>query len=89
MSTYKLVEIPRNSLLNLRNLFLQNWPEHILGYDLINNYIRWFNQDPNYDKAKILSLNGDWSDGTFLIIVRKLKFIILYCSVNKLPLLGS
>lgn len=69
MAEDHLVEIPMTVLPELRDLFLKEWPNHIIGYDLVNNYIRWYEQDPNYADAKFYSLNGDWTDGTFIILV--------------------
>lgn len=69
MAEDKLIIIPIQKLPELRRIFLQDWPKHIIGHDLINNYISWYEKDSNYSDAKIYSLNGDWRDGTFLIIV--------------------
>lgn len=71
----KMIEIPRTDLPKLRDIFLTNWPRHIIGYELVNNFIRWYNQDPNFDEAIFYSLNGDWSDGTFIVIV-SISFLI-------------
>lgn len=65
----QLTDIPRDDLPELRDQHLFNWPEHIIGYDLIQNYIRWYEQEPNYQDARIYSLNNDWQSGTFIIIV--------------------
>lgn len=65
----RLVEIPHSDLPALRDLFLPDWPKHIIGHDLVNNYIRWFAKDPTFNEATFYSLNGDWSDGTFIVIV--------------------
>lgn len=78
----KIIEIPRSDLPQLRDLFKQDWPKHIIGHDLVNNYIRWFEQDPNFDEAKFYALNGDCSDGTFIVIVSTIlvKFYFLLMS---------
>lgn len=80
MAADKLVQIPRSDLPQLRDLFLLDWPKHIIEHGLVDNYIRWFEQDPHYGDVTIYSLNGDWSDGTFAVIVssnkiRKLRLL--------------
>lgn len=80
--TDKLIEIPSGDWEQLRELFKTNWPENIISYYTIDNFIRWFKQNPNIQHLNVYSLNGDWSDGTFLIMVSfllfKLKFVVLY-----------
>lgn len=66
----KLVEIPPNEWKTLRDLFLPKWPNDISGYFTVDNYIRWYQHDPNIKNLKFFSLNGDWKDdGTFVVIV--------------------
>lgn len=62
-------EISRNDLPRLRDLYLRDWPENIIGYYTINNYIRWLERDPNIKKLKFYCLNDDFSDGSYAIIV--------------------
>lgn len=69
--TDKLVEVNRNELLILQNLFKSNGLKGYLGYMAIGNYIGFFEQDPNVKHVKIYCLNGNFSDGTFVITVRK------------------
>lgn len=66
----EIFEIPCDELPSLRDLFLQNWPENMIGYYTIDNYIRWLTNDPNIRNLKIYSLNNDFRDGTFVVIVR-------------------
>lgn len=74
MDVDKLVEIPMSALPALKSLFRQDWPRHLIGYFIIDNYQRWFQQTPNIPNLKIYSLNGDWaSDGVFLAVVSKFK----------------
>lgn len=61
----KLVEIEREHWQTLRDLHLPTRPETYFGYCLLDNYIRWFEKDPNDVDIVFYSLNGDWSDGTF------------------------
>jgi hypothetical protein len=67
-----LVEIPRESLSKLKDLFLINWPQYINANYTVDNYIRWLNLSPDMSNVTFWSLNGEWSqNGTFILIVRK------------------
>ncbi|CAD7092443.1 unnamed protein product [Hermetia illucens] len=63
----KLVDIPIQDLTSLRDLYREDWPKYNIGYGTVDTYVRWLNKDPNIPHIRILSLNGDWSDGTFII----------------------
>lgn len=76
MSMNKLTKIPPNDLPGLRDLFVQYWPKHVIGYYTIDNFVKWFEQDPNYADAELYCLDGDWSDGTYVILVSR---SLLYC----------
>jgi hypothetical protein len=65
----RLCEIPKESLLELRDLYDQDWPQNYNGYCLIDNYIRWYQSQPEIRHLKIYCLNDDWTDGTFVIVV--------------------
>lgn len=65
----KVIEIKSEHWFTLRDKFLCNWPQEYLGYYMINNYIRWKQQDSKLKNVNFYSLDGDWSDGTFVIIV--------------------
>lgn len=69
MADNKLIPIPSKEWINLRDLYLINWPENILGYYTIDNFINWISKTEEIRNLFIYSLNGDWSDGTFVIIV--------------------
>lgn len=71
----KLVEIPVADWPALRDLYKEDWPRNHVGYYTLDNFIRWVNLDPNIKHLKVLSLNGDWSDGTFVIIDRYQLFL--------------
>lgn len=71
VEAHKLVEIDRSELVQLRNLYLVNWPENMLGYYTVENFIRWLEKEPTLGNLVFYSLNGDWSDGTFVAIVTK------------------
>lgn len=64
-----LVKIPKENWSELRDLFKVNWPDNILGYSTIDNYYRWNQKDSDIKNLVIYSLNGDWSDGTYIVIV--------------------
>lgn len=65
----RLVKIPKQNWSELRDLFKVNWPENILGYSTIDNYYTWNKKDSDIKDLVIYSLNGDWSDGTYIVIV--------------------
>jgi hypothetical protein len=66
----QLTHIPQESLPELRDLFKKDWPTNHVGYYTVDNYIRWLARDSAIQNLDIFALNGDWSDGTFLIVVR-------------------
>ncbi|XP_063698005.1 uncharacterized protein LOC134828946 [Culicoides brevitarsis] len=67
---YHREPIPSTDWASLRDLFLIEWPKHIVSYSLLQNYITWLTKDPKYVKenVEIYSLNGDWKDGTFYLV---------------------
>lgn len=65
----KLVEIPPVEWPNLQELFKVNWPVNVVAFYTIQNYINWFKKEPSLPNIKFYSLNGDWSDGTYIIVV--------------------
>ena len=77
--THKLVEIESKDWKELRDLFLVDWPQHILGYSIVNNYIEWTEKSEGHQIAnlKVFSVDGDWRrDGTFIVIVSS-RFIVI------------
>lgn len=71
--TDRLVEIQYNDLAKLKQLYtpddLKNFS---VGYMTIENYTRWPEQNPEEGKyIKFYCLNGDFSDGTFIVTVCK------------------
>lgn len=64
-----LVEIGVKDLHNLKDLYTPDVWKSYIAYMTIENYIRWFEQDPNLKHVQVLCLNGDYSDGTFVITV--------------------
>lgn len=67
--TDQIVEVERENWTNLRNFFLKDWPNNVVGYYTIDNFIKWTEKEPNTKNLHIYSLNGDWTDGTFAVIV--------------------
>lgn len=67
----KLIEIPRASLPELKDLFLVDWPKYVTANYTLDNYINWMEKDSSLKDFQILSLNGLWREnGTFVVIVR-------------------
>lgn len=73
--TDQLVEIQQKDLSFLCNLYIQNGQKSYISYMTIDNYIRWFKLDPNVKHIHIYCLNGDFSDGTFVITVGSYFFL--------------
>lgn len=69
MANDNLVKIGRKKLPKLRSLFAKNEEKRFFAYMVINNYIRWFEQDPDLEYLNFFCLNGDFSDGTFVVTV--------------------
>lgn len=67
--TDHLVEIEQKDWPNLKNLYTSNDSKNYIAYTTIDNYIRWFEQDPNIKHVHFYCLNGDFSDGTFVVTV--------------------
>ena len=66
----KLVEVSQMEWIELRDMFLINWPENHVAYHTIDNFVQWFRKESDIKNLKIYSLNGSWrSDGTYVIVV--------------------
>lgn len=68
-----LLEIPVADWPVLRDMYTDNWPSNYSTYFAIDNGIKLKQMDPvEYNKeVQMYSLNGDWSDGTFILLVSK------------------
>lgn len=68
----RLVEIPFEDLSTLKNMYKSKDGERThIAYEAIDVHIRWLEQDPNANTyVKFYCLNGDFSDGTFFVMVR-------------------
>lgn len=62
----RLVEIEPGCWTKLRCLYDS---KNYLTLSTLDNYIRWNQNELAIEDVKIYSLNGDWSDGTFVIVV--------------------
>lgn len=82
-TTDRLVEIEQEDWIELRDMYRQGWPKkNIATYYLLNNFIGWVKKEPNLKNLYVYSLNDEWGDGTFTVIVssekggRKVKAIL-------------
>lgn len=41
----------------------------MLGFYTMDNFVRWIAIEPNIEHLRVYALNGDWSDGTFVVVV--------------------
>lgn len=66
-----LAEIQQKDLSKLKNMYAsKDGSRTHIAYATIDNYIRWLEQDPKASSyIKFYCLNGDFSDGTFIVIV--------------------
>lgn len=64
-----LSEIDRRDLTKLLHLYKSNGAKSYIGYLTLSNYIGFFTQDPDIKHVKVYCLNGDFSDGTFIVTV--------------------
>lgn len=74
MSTYQensLVQISDELLVNLRESYKVNWPEHIIAYNFIETMIKRYKSNPETREInKIYSINGEANgDATFIGIM--------------------
>lgn len=67
--TDTLIEINRNDLPTLQKLFRSHESKNDISYMTLGNYIGFFEQDPSVKHVNVYCLNGDFSDGTFVITV--------------------
>lgn len=75
----RLVEIQQKDLSILKNMYTsKDGCRTNIAYITIVNYIRWIEIDPNESKdIKFLCLNGDFSDGTFIVIVSVILYYLM------------
>lgn len=87
-----LVEISPKDLPVLKNLYKNDESNNILAILTIENYIRWFEQDPAVEYVKFFCLNGDFSDGSFVVLASVYSGFVNYFNKmqmsNKVNILG-
>lgn len=67
----KLVEIASENWPALRDLYDVTDPNTYYGHCTVENYIQWLKKEPLDKDYSVYSLNGEWSDGTYLIVVSR------------------
>lgn len=77
MEADRLVEIQRSDLHILRDLHAAKSDCRVsIALATIGNYIQWL-EDPNESKyVKFYCLNGDFSDGTFIVVVSIIRYVL-------------
>lgn len=81
--TNRLIEIDRIDLPCLQSHYSRNGENKtFLAYLVIDNYIRWFKDYPNIEGVKFFCLNGNFSDGTFVVTVRIPFFFLRKLNLN-------
>lgn len=80
----QLVKLDRADWPSLRELYIRNWPVHFIGYLTVDTFIRWTKKQPDIQDVCIYSLNGDWSDGTFICTVSKYTILIKCAFANQI-----
>lgn len=82
MSGNSLVMVPIEGLSSLRDKFRVGWPKHILAFTFFENIIKSRGSNPEKDDEwKILCLNGDWSNGTFVAILVRIA-LFSFCTTT-------
>lgn len=75
---------------SLKDVYLPETPKTVLGLSTISNYIRWIEQESTFENLDFYSLNGDWSDGTFVVLVRNsFSFLSYFSNVDEYRTLYS
>lgn len=73
--TDSLVEINPKDWIKLKELYNPDGVRNYIAYTTIDNYIRWIDHDEQGRHIKFFCLNGDFSDGTFVVTVSSFKCI--------------
>lgn len=67
-----LIEISKENLPKLKDLYKKDWPKHIRGYHTIDTFIRWNDKSA---EMKVYGLDESWEkDGTFIAKVINFNF---------------
>lgn len=75
----RLVEIQEKDLSLLKNMYTsKDGSRTNIAYVTIDNYMRWIEEDPNESNfINFYCLNGDFSDGTFIVKVSVILPVLL------------
>lgn len=73
-----LVEIRYDELPILKDMYNSKGLKTRIAYTTIDNYMRWLEQGPEeYKYITFFCLNGDFSDGTFVVTVSTISFFFV------------
>lgn len=70
------VEISRSEWLQVRDLYLKDWPKHSITYSFVDHALK-----NEKDDVKLYSHCEDYSDGS-LVYVRKIVYLVLTFFLN-------
>lgn len=77
-----LVRIGLKDLAILKKLFKDRGPTIYVTYTAIKNYNNWIEKNPKIENCEFFSLNGDFADGTFVVIVSIVQHLISTFLIN-------
>lgn len=68
----KLVEIPPSDWPELRDIFELNWPDNLIAWHIVNNYIQWYRRESKILKnLNFYCLNGNFRTDGFVVVVSR------------------
>lgn len=65
----KLVAIESEHWAALRDIYSADNPHTIYSHCTVENYIQWREKEPHAVDWTFYSLNGEWGDGTYALVV--------------------
>lgn len=75
MTTEDILQpIPDEKLPELKQLFLKDWPTTSYVYNLIDSCMQWRKIAPRENNVAFYCPNGDFTDGTFVAIMKVFKY---------------
>lgn len=75
--SHRLTEILPKDWSKLSNLYKFYGTKRYTAYNTIDNYAKWLKKDPQLKHVKFYCLNGDFSDGTFVVTVSNHQFTFI------------
>lgn len=78
----QLIEINREHLPLLRDLYKPNTLRNYIAYMTIDIYVRLFEREPHIKQIQFYCLNGDFSNGTFIVTVSD-HINVMVVAINK------